>query len=62
VCLERAWRYQEFSCWMLEMTHDAGDASRVGTFRQRLALTRLNALFTDSARVRNFGEMMSGHW
>ena len=62
VCLERAWRYQEFSRWMLEMTHDAGDASRVGTFRQRLALTRLNALFTDSTAARNFGQMMSGHW
>ena len=62
VCLERAWRYQEFSRWMLEMTHDAGDSSRVGTFRQRLALTRLNALFTDSTAARNFGEMMSGHW
>ena len=62
VCLERAWRYQEFSRWMLEMTHDAGDASRVGTFRQRLALTRLNALFTDSTAARNYGEMMSGRF
>jgi p-hydroxybenzoate 3-monooxygenase len=62
VCLERAWRYQEFSRWMLEMTHDAGDASRVGTFRQRLALARLNALFTDSTAARNFGEIMSGNW
>jgi p-hydroxybenzoate 3-monooxygenase len=62
VCLERAWRYQEFSRWMLEMVHDAGDPSRVGPFRQRLARTRLTALFTDSTAARSFGEMMAGHW
>ncbi|GIH14427.1 4-hydroxybenzoate 3-monooxygenase [Rugosimonospora africana] len=59
-CLERAWRYQEFSRWMLEMLHDAGDASRVGPFRRRLARTRLAALFTDSTAARVFGEMMAG--
>jgi p-hydroxybenzoate 3-monooxygenase len=59
-CLERAWRYQEFSRWMLEMMHDAGDASRVGPFRRALARTRLVALFTDSTAARAFGEMMAG--
>ncbi|GAA5200254.1 4-hydroxybenzoate 3-monooxygenase [Rugosimonospora acidiphila] len=59
-CLERAWRYQEFSRWMLEMLHDSGDSSRVGPFRRRLARTRLAALFTDSTAARVFGEMMAG--
>ncbi|HEY2674797.1 MAG TPA: 4-hydroxybenzoate 3-monooxygenase [Rugosimonospora sp.] len=60
-CLERAWRYQEFSRWMLEMLHDAGDATAVGPFRRRLARTRLDALFTDSTAARVFGEMMAGN-
>ena len=60
VCLERAWRYQEFSRWMLEMMHDAGDATRVGPFRRALARTRLQALFTDTIAARAFGEMMAG--
>jgi p-hydroxybenzoate 3-monooxygenase len=59
-CLERAWRYQAFSRWMLEITHDAGDSSRVGPFRRRLARTRLAVLFSDSTAARGFCEMMAG--
>jgi p-hydroxybenzoate 3-monooxygenase len=62
VCLERAWRYQEFSRWMLEMVHHASDPASGGPFRQRLARTRLAALFSGSTSARVFGEMMSGHW
>ena len=43
--LPHVWRYQEFSAWMTDTLHDAGDATQHGAFRQRTARARLDALF-----------------
>jgi p-hydroxybenzoate 3-monooxygenase len=59
-CLRRTWNYQEFSRWMTEMLHDAGDDSRSGPFRRRLALARLDRLFDSRAAASAFGELMAG--
>jgi p-hydroxybenzoate 3-monooxygenase len=40
------WRYQEFSEWMTDTMHDAGDASLQGEFKKQMALARLDAIFT----------------
>ncbi|WP_377271788.1 4-hydroxybenzoate 3-monooxygenase [Peterkaempfera sp. SMS 1(5)a] len=60
VCLQRAWNYQEFSRWMTEMLHDAGDDSRSGPFRRRLARARLDRLSTSRAAAGAFAELMAG--
>ncbi|NUP65059.1 MAG: 4-hydroxybenzoate 3-monooxygenase [Nonomuraea sp.] len=59
-CLERVWNHQEFSRWMTEMTHDAGDDSLVGPFQRRLARARLDRLFTSAPAARAFGDLMAG--
>lgn len=59
-CLRRTWNYQEFSRWMTEMLHDAGDDSRAGPFHRRLAQARLDRLFNSRAAALAFGELMAG--
>ncbi|QXJ21437.1 4-hydroxybenzoate 3-monooxygenase [Actinomadura graeca] len=59
-CLRRVWNYQEYSCWMTEMVHEAGDASLAGTFRHRLARARLDRLFTSEPAARAFADLMAG--
>lgn len=59
-CLERVWHHQEFSRWMTEMTHEAGDETLAGPFRRRLARARLDRLFTSGPAARAFGDMMAG--
>jgi p-hydroxybenzoate 3-monooxygenase len=59
-CLRRVWNYQEFSQWMTEMTHKAGDAALAGTFRRQLARARLNRLFTSDPAARAFADLMAG--
>ena len=51
--LPRLWRYQEFSAWMTDTMHDAGDQALHGAVRQMMARARLDALFTspDAARL-----------
>ncbi|MFJ6214830.1 4-hydroxybenzoate 3-monooxygenase [Streptomyces sp. NPDC092296] len=60
VCLQRAWNYQEFSRWMTEMVHDAGDDSLAGPFRRRLARARLDRLCSSRAAAGAFAELMAG--
>jgi p-hydroxybenzoate 3-monooxygenase len=60
VCLRRTWRYQEFSRWMTEMLHDAGDDSVAGPFRRQLARARLERLFSSTPLASSFAEMMAG--
>jgi p-hydroxybenzoate 3-monooxygenase len=43
--LPHVWRYQEFSAWMTDTMHDAGDATQHGMLRQMTARARLDALF-----------------
>ncbi|WP_034089495.1 4-hydroxybenzoate 3-monooxygenase [Streptacidiphilus albus] len=60
VCLQRIWRAQEFSQWLLETTHAAGDFAQAGPFRRGLARARLDRL-TDSATAgRLYAELMAG--
>ncbi|GAA4604293.1 p-hydroxybenzoate 3-monooxygenase [Actinoplanes octamycinicus] len=58
VCLRRTWDYQEFSRWYAEMVHEAGDESQ--PFRRRLALARLDRLFTSPAAATAFADLMAG--
>jgi p-hydroxybenzoate 3-monooxygenase len=59
-CLERTWNYQEFSLWMTEMLHDAGDDSAAGPFRGKLALARLKRLSDSDTAAEAFAELMAG--
>ncbi|MDR3083351.1 MAG: 4-hydroxybenzoate 3-monooxygenase [Streptomyces sp.] len=59
-CLDRTWNYQEFSRWMTEMLHDAGDDSRTGPFRRKMALARLDRLCRSRASTLAFAELMAG--
>jgi p-hydroxybenzoate 3-monooxygenase len=59
-CLQRTWNYQEFSRWMTEMLHDAGDDSVTGPFRGRLAQARLDRLFDSRNAAHAFTELMAG--
>ncbi|MCN9243439.1 4-hydroxybenzoate 3-monooxygenase [Streptomyces sp. RY43-2] len=59
-CLRRTWNYQEFSRWMTEMLHDAGDVSRAGPFHRKLALARLDRLCTSRTAALDFAELMAG--
>jgi p-hydroxybenzoate 3-monooxygenase len=59
-CLRRTWDYQEFSRWMQEMMHDAGDDTVTGPFRRELARARLDRLFTSPAAATLFATMMAG--
>jgi p-hydroxybenzoate 3-monooxygenase len=59
-CLDHFWTYQEFSHWMLETTHDAGDASRVGEFKHRMARARLARLLASPTAGRSYFEYLAG--
>jgi p-hydroxybenzoate 3-monooxygenase len=59
-CLRRTWDYQEFSRWMQEMLHEAGDDTVTGPFRRKLARARLDRLFTSPAAAAVFAAMMAG--
>lgn len=58
--LPRIWRYQEFSAWMTETMHDAGDPAQRGAFRRMTARARLAALFDSPAARRLHGEFQRG--
>lgn len=42
----RLWKYQEFSAWMTDTMHDAGDPTLRGPIRQMTARARLDELFS----------------
>ncbi|GII82253.1 4-hydroxybenzoate 3-monooxygenase [Sphaerisporangium siamense] len=60
VCLRRVWNYQEFSRWLTEMTHDAGDVRVAGEFRRQLARARLDRLFSSGVAARAFADLVAG--
>lgn len=60
VCLRRTWSYQEFSHWMTQTLHDAGDDSVTGPFRRALARARLDRLSDSRAAAQAFAELMAG--
>ena len=58
--LPRIWNYQDFSVWMTDMMHDAGDPTQHGTFRQMTARARLDNLFASPTAARLHSEYMRG--
>jgi len=40
--LPHIWKYQDFSAWMTDTMHDAGDPTQRGSFRQTTARARLD--------------------
>ncbi|MGR6913895.1 4-hydroxybenzoate 3-monooxygenase [[Actinomadura] parvosata] len=58
-CLKRVWDHQEFSRWMHEMMHEAGNVTLAGPFRRQLARARLERLFASDAAARAFADLMA---
>ncbi|WP_407160289.1 4-hydroxybenzoate 3-monooxygenase [Bradyrhizobium sp. STM 3557] len=58
--LPHIWKYQEFSVWMTDTMHDAGDPTQHGTFRQMIARARLDNLFESSTAARLHTELQRG--
>lgn len=58
--LPHLWRYQEYSAWMTDTMHDAGDASLHGTFRQMTARARLETILHAPAAARVHGDYQNG--
>ncbi|TYK53389.1 4-hydroxybenzoate 3-monooxygenase [Actinomadura decatromicini] len=58
--LKKVWNQQEFSRWLTELTHDAGNAAQAGTFRRQLARARLDRLFTSRPAAHAFADLMTG--
>ncbi len=58
--LPRIWKYQEFSAWMTDTMHDAGDPTLHGKTRQMMARARLDALFASPTAVRIHSEYQRG--
>ena len=59
-CLRRTWDHQEFSRWYTEMMHDAGDDSRAGPFRRKLAQARARRLMTSQTARAMFDDLYVG--
>ena len=59
-CLPHVWTYQEFSVWMTDTMHDAGDPSYQGVFQQKAARARLDTLFSSPAAGRLHSEYQRG--
>ena len=58
--LPRVWRYQEFSAWMTDTMHDAGDPTLNGPFRQMTARARLDEVFSSSTAGRLHSDYQRG--
>lgn len=58
--LPRLWRYQEFSAWMTDTMHDAGDPALNGEFRKMAACARLDELFTSPVAARLHSDYQRG--
>jgi p-hydroxybenzoate 3-monooxygenase len=58
--LPHIWNYQDFSVWMTDMMHDAGDPAQHGTFRQMTARARLDNLFNSPTAGRLHSEYQRG--
>jgi hypothetical protein len=54
------WSCQEFSRWLLETTHHAGDSTRTDAFHAGLARARLRRLFGSATAEHAFIEIMAG--
>ena len=59
-CLPRIWRYQEYSVWMTDTMHDAGDPTLHGSYRQMVARSRLDTLFASATAGSLHSQYMRG--
>jgi p-hydroxybenzoate 3-monooxygenase len=59
-CLQHVWRYQEFSQWITDTMHDAGNPSLRGAFQQKISRARLDALFASPTAIRLHSEYQQG--
>ena len=61
-CLERTWRYQEYSNWLAEMMHGASGFPVGGgsSFRERIMRARLERLLSSETGSRYYAEMFTG--
>ena len=59
-CLPHVWSYQDFSVWMTDTMHDAGDPAKHGRFRQQVARTHLDTLFASPTAGRLHSEYLRG--
>jgi p-hydroxybenzoate 3-monooxygenase len=60
--LPRIWKCQEFSAWMTDTMHDAGDPVLHGTFRQMTARARLETLFDQPSAARLHSDYQRGRF
>ncbi|WP_215767204.1 4-hydroxybenzoate 3-monooxygenase [Gluconobacter cerinus] len=58
--LPRVWKYQEFSAWMTDTMHNAGDPTLHGLYRQMVARARLDALYSSPAAARLHSAFLGG--
>ena len=58
--LPHIWKYQEYSAWMTDTMHDAGDPTLRGEFRKEIALARLDSLFDSPTAARLHAEYQRG--
>ena len=61
-CLDRTWRYQEFSNWLTDMMHGASGAPAGGggSFRERIMRARLERMLSSETAARYYQEMFTG--
>jgi p-hydroxybenzoate 3-monooxygenase len=61
-CLDRTWRYQEFSNWLADMMHGASGApvGGGGTYRERIMRARLDRLLSSDTAGRYYADMFTG--
>ena len=58
--LPRLWRYHEFSAWMTDTMHDAGDTALNDPYRRLTALARIDALFSSPSAARLHSDYLRG--
>ena len=58
--LPHIWNYENFSTWMTDTMHDAGNPTLRGCFRQMFARARIDELFTSPAAARQHSEQNRG--
>jgi p-hydroxybenzoate 3-monooxygenase len=61
-CLQRTWRYQEYSNWLADMMHGAAGApvGGGGVFRERIMRARLANMLSSETVGRYYAEMFTG--
>ncbi len=61
-CLDRTWRYQEYSNWLADMMHGAAGApvGGGGSFREKIMRARLDRLLSSDVAARYYQEMFTG--